>query len=359
MANTTPLRDAFPPPGLSIRPVDPAADPRWDGRLASFPDASFFHTAAWARVLADTYGFKPVYFALTEGETLRALLPLFEVDSWLTGRRGVGLPFTDESGPLCPDDATFQQLQGAAMVHALERHWKSLEVRGGRAFFGLAPASTSFYGHVLDLQHPEAEIFARVDSSVRRAVRKAEQSGLTLSVSQDLSAVETFYALLCKTRQRHGLPAQPFRFFSQIHRHILSQNHGQIVLAHRGTTPVAGAVFFHFGGKVTYKFGASDEKLQHLRANNLVMWEAIRWHAERKFAQLDFGRTSLPNAGLRKFKLGWGTTERSVDYVKYDFKTHAFVTTKDAASGWHNHVFRHLPVALSRIAGVLLYPHIA
>ena len=37
-----------------------------------------------------------------------------------------------------------------------------------------------------------------------------------------------------------------------------------------------------------YKYGASDERHQNLRANNRVMWEAIRRHAADGFAILDF-----------------------------------------------------------------------
>ena len=38
------------------------------------------------------------------------LLPLMEVDSWLTGRRGISLPFTDECEPLYPDAESFKNL---------------------------------------------------------------------------------------------------------------------------------------------------------------------------------------------------------------------------------------------------------
>ena len=37
----------------------------------------------------------------------------------------------------------------------------------------------------------------------------------------------------------------------------------------------------------------------------------------------------------------------------------SYVTARDEASGWHNRVFRALPLSLSRLAGVLLYRHIA
>ena len=155
------------------------------------------------------------------------------------------------------------------------------------------------------------------------------------------------------------MPPQPFPFFASIQRHVLAHNHGWIVLARQGALPVAGAVFFHFGGRAIYKFGASDETQQQLRANNLVMWRAIQHYAREGAASLDFGRTSLSNAGLRKFKLGWGTQEEEIGYLRYDPKAAAFVTARDDAQGWHNRVFQALPLTLSRLAGSLLYRHIA
>jgi len=115
----------------------------------------------------------------------------------------------------------------------------------------------------------------------------------------------------------------------------------------------------HFGRHAIYKFGASDEAQQQLRANNLVMWRAILHYASEGFADLDFGRTSLGNEGLRKFKLGWGARELAADYVRYDFRRSAYVPARDEAQGWHNQVFQALPLPLSRLAGSLLYRHIA
>ena len=381
--------DPPPPPAIrtdggAVQRGDPLEDDGWDARLTVVPSPSFFHGVAWARVLRETYGFQPVYFTLSHhpadsGASLlpndkpaspaslprhhplefHALLPVMEVNSWLTGRRGVSLPFTDECAPLCADADSFRRLFQEVLEHARARSWNYLECRGGKPWFANAPASTSFYGHQLDLNAGETALWARVGGAVRRAVRKAEQSGLTVEFSQDLDAVRAFFGLLCRTRKRHGLPVQPFRFFESIHRHVLSLDQGWVVLARHGQVPVAGAVFFHFGKTVIYKFGASNEAFQHLRPNNLVMWEAIRWHARRGFGVLDFGRTSLENEGLRRFKLGWGTRERRIDYFRYDPRKAGFVTARDASSGWHNRIFKTLPIPLSRLIGAALYRHVA
>lgn len=339
--------------------MNPLEDSRWDAKLAQVPGTTLFHASAWSQVLRDTYGFKPVYFTAGSRERLDSLLPVMEVDSWLTGRRGIALPFTDECAPLCRTPDQFNRLKAGALVHARLRGWKYLEYRGGTTHFAGTPASTSYFGHSLDLAQGEPGLFARMEPAARRAVRKAEQSGLTITVTQDLASMRTFYRLLCLTRKRHGLPAQPFRFFANIQRHILVKNLGQIFLASRGAVPVAGAVYFHWQDQAIYKFGASDESLQHLRANNLVMWEAIKWHARRRFACLDFGRTSCSNEGLRRFKLSWGTIERKIDYFRHDLGTGAFIPVRDAASGWYNRIFRLTPVSVSRVAGAWLYKHVA
>ena len=347
--------------GLTVRRVDPLVDDeQWDADLAECPGASFFHSAAWARTLHSAYGFTPGYFTLRDSGRLRAVLPMMEVDSWLTGRRGVSLPFTDECAPLCADSDAFGHLYRASLDYAKFRGWKHLEYRGGRPLFsGAPPASSSFLDHSLDLRAGETALFAGLDSTARRAVKKAERSNLSIEFSRDLEAVRAFHGLLRKTRKRHGVPPQPFRFFAAIHRHILSQNHGWVVLARAGGVPVAGAVYFRFGKTVIYKYGASDDAFQELRPNNLVMWRAIQRHAQEGFETFDFGRTSLENEGLRRFKLAWGATERRIDYVRADPRTEAFAPAKKPSPAWTVRCLRIFPDPVLRLIGAALYRHAA
>jgi hypothetical protein len=348
-----------PSGSASVGGLNPLELSDWDARVAVLPGAGFFHTSAWARVLQATYGYQPCYLAISSSGPLHSVLPLMEVASWLTGRRGISLPFTDAVDPLVSKAESFRILWSAALDVARKRGWKYLECRGGKKWLPEAPASTSFLNHVLELSGNESAMLAGVDDSVRRALRKAEQSGLIIEFSQSLDSVRAFYRLLGLTRRRHGVPPQPFSFFANIHENILAKHHGWVVLARKGAVPVAGALFFHSNGTALYKFGASDEAYQHLRANNFVMWHAIRHYAREGLTRLDFGRTSLGNEGLRKFKLGWGTLEERIDYVRYDLRQAAFVTARDEVTGWHNRFFRAMPPAISRLAGTLLYRHIA
>jgi len=343
----------------SLQAVNPADFGDWDTKVQSHPHYSFFHGAAWAKVLQDTYGFTPLYLTNGAAGQDQSLLPVMEVRSWLTGRRGVGLPFTDDSRPLCGGADAFPKLFSKAVEEGRKRGWKSLECRGGREGLENATPSLAFYGHYVALDVDEARLFAHLDSSARRAVRKAEKSGVTTEISRGAEAMRTFYRLQCRTRKKHGLPPQPFAFFRNIQKHILSQNLGIVVTASHQGRPIAASVYFQLGERAIYKFGASDERFQEFRGTNLVMWEAIKWHAAHGARSLHLGRTSLANDGLRRSKLGWGAREERIEYVKYDLRADRFVADHDETSGWHTRVFRRMPGPLARLAGALLYRHIA
>lgn len=342
------------------RIVDPLQEPQWDAKLeVAFPEVSPFQRAAWARVLHSTYGYAPRYLAAAADDNLSCVLPLLEVRSWLTGARGVSLPFTDNCPALGATAARLPGLYAALFALARARRWKYIELRGTPPRHPDDPPSVSFHGHALDLSVPAATLFARFDSAVRRAVRKAETAGVTVEFEHSLSAVQTFYTLLRKTRTRHGLPPQPWRFFAEIHRHIVAPGFGSVVVARYRQVPVAASVFIFSGPNLLYKFSASDEAYQQVRGNNLVIWRAIEHYAARGFQRLDFGRTSLANDGLRRFKLSWHAEEFPVHYYRYDTRTAAVISTPDkAAEGLHTRVFRVLPQPLTRLIGAALYKHL-
>ena len=77
------------------------------------------------------------------------------------------------------DAGAVKSLISNALALGRARGWKHVEFRGGRKCFAEAPASLSFYSHTVDLAADEDALFARVEPSVRRAVRKAEKEGLT------------------------------------------------------------------------------------------------------------------------------------------------------------------------------------
>ena len=336
--------------------ANPLADPGWDDLILTHPGATFFHSTAWARVLHATYRAAPCHLVRRGEFHLRDLLPVMEMRSPLTGRRGVSLPFTDQCDPLLHEDTGADDAFARVCQAGMERGWVFWE---GRGDWGVSGPSVSHWGHDLKLDRDPDRVFDRFSPAVRRAIRKAEKEGLSVRTETTPESMRAFFELHCQTRRKHGVPPQPVEFFENIQREVLAKEAGFVALASLRNRPVAASVFFHFGSKAIYKFGASDSAFLALRGNNLVMFEAIRWLSRHGIEQLDFGRTSKSNEGLRRFKAGFGAAEREIHTCRYDFRMQQWIGGRDQAQGWHNRVFGWMPLPLLRLAGRLLYRHLA
>ncbi len=343
---------------LQMRIVDPVNDPGWDHVVALHRDAGCFHTSAWAKVLQQTYNHQPFYLQFSRRGRLAALVPLMEVRSLFTGRRGVCLPFSDSCEPLIFDPEAVGLVRDHLVRFARERGWRHLEIRGGKSLQLAARPAVKFYGHTLDLCSGAEELITRFASPVRRAIRKAERSDVSARVVRNRQAIDDFYRLHVQTRRRHGLPPQPISFFVSIYEHIIRPGFGFTVLAHRGSRPIASAIFFRFGKNALYKYGASDKRFQELRANNLVMWQGIQFLARTGAEKLHFGRTECENDGLRRFKLSWGTEEETIGYFRVDPSGRQCLAPARNDSGFHQRIFGRLPLMVNRLAGSMIYPHL-
>ena len=343
--------------------IDPLGRSGWDDLVLSSPNYSFFHSADWARVLHEAYGYKPVYISIGRSGKIAAVIPCMEVKSILTGTRAVSLPFSDYCEPIVLDgDAgreAIEDLIGRLFDYGKQAAWRSIDLRWDTVALQQAPPSFTCYGHTIDLTDTESQAFSKLRDSTRRNIKKAIGEGVKVEVFDSMSALREFYRLNCLTRKAHGLPPQPFRFFEKVYEHVVAKGKGIVVLASHQGANVAGAVYVHLGQKAIYKYGASDRGFQHLRANNLVMWEAIRWYSGRGFRSLCLGRTERTNPGLLQFKRGWNAQERAIRYYRYDVRRESFVTEAAASrSNGGNSLFRRMPIPLLRMTGSVLYRHI-
>lgn len=337
--------------------TNPLEHENWDSNLLSHEDYSFFHTATWANILHESYGYKPLYFTMNDKNFSTAMIPFMEVNSPLTGKRGVSLPFTDYCEPIISNNGQHEEIFTHATEYGKKNGWKYIEMRGGKKFFDKHEPSEFYFGHTLDLTEGIKKISSKLRDSTKRNIKKAEKEGIKVEITNSRHALNEFTRLNSLTRRDHGLTPQPYYFFNNIYDQILSKNTGTISLATFNNKAIAGNVFFLFGEKAVYKYGASDRNYQHLRANNLVMSKAIEWCCENGYKSLCFGRTEPDNDGLRQFKMGWGTEEDVIKYYKYDIRKDSFVKNPPQVSAFQHKIFNKLPIPVLNALGTLLYKH--
>lgn len=330
----------------------------WNDIVLSHPDYSFFHTQEWIDLISRSYNYKNISIVNNEADSAFEYFPLMEINSFITGKRAVSLPFSDYCEPLFNDQSSFDKHFNKLIVKGRESGWKYLEIKGGEKFLSQHEPATIDFGHLLQLVSDEQKLFSQFSSNTKRNIKKALSEELTIEISSSEKSVIDYYNLNCITRKRHGLPPQPFLFFKYLFDKIISKGKGTICLAAQNGQIIAGAVYLHFGKKVLYKYGASDLTFQNLRANNLVMWEAIRHYAKLGFQDFYFGKTEPENEGLRRFKIGWNTKEYELKTYRFDFKKDRFVKLRTKTHGDHNKYFSVLPIPVLKLIGKWAYRHI-
>lgn len=305
----------------------------------------------------ETYGYRPLYFVSRKRGGLETVVPVMEVDSLWTGRRGVSLPFTDYCDPILADEGGFSDVLPRIQRFGEQRGWDYLEMRGTDGALGVGPCSAEYYGHRLSLARDEEAFKKKIRNSTLRNIKKAVAAGVEVEVLDSVEGMREFYRLNSLTRRDHGLPPQPWKFFERLHGLVLSTGKGFLALGRFQGQTIAGVFFFAFGQEAIFKYGASEKRFQHLRANNLIMWEAIRRCREMGMETLCLGRTDLDHQGLKQFKDGWGARETRIAYVRYDFRRETFRGPFPVRSGLPEKVFRKLPLPLLEALGRVLYKH--
>jgi hypothetical protein len=153
------------------------------------------------------------------GESLQNGIVFCRVESWITGRRLVSLPFSDHCEPLVDDPACLYFLLSTLQERFKAENWKSMEIRPVQRLevsAGLRPVHC-YYFHWLDLTPDVPTLFANLhQSSTQRKIQRAEREALTYQDGCSESLLEDFYDLLLLTRRRHGVPPQPRNWFRNL-----------------------------------------------------------------------------------------------------------------------------------------------
>lgn len=353
-------------PSTAAYLLDPLSDPRWERFLQRHPQASLFHSTAWLRALAQTYGYEPLaYTTAAPGVELRNGIVMCRVKSFLTGRRLVSLPFSDHCEPLV-DSNDDLRLFAAPLEHECQvNRARYLEFRPLQKFDLPIPLHASripYAFHKLDLTPDLESIFRSFHkSSTQRKIVRSQREGLTYSEGTSGEFLDAFYELKKKARAKHNLPSQPREWFANLVR-AFGENI-KIRLALKDDRPIAAMMTIRYKDTLVYKYGGSDPRFNRLGSMHFLFWTAIQEAKAMGLRCLDFGRTDQHQHGLITFKSRWGCTQSSLTYVRYGTSTrstHIFdLPSRQLKTRLTKFVLSYLGSDTLSILGRLLYRHIA
>ena len=288
----------------TVRRLDPRTDPWWAEFVERHPHASVFHSPAWLEALSRTYGYTPfVWTTSPDGTPLRSGVVFCSINSWLTGRRLVSLPFSDHCEPLI-DQEDLPVFARAIEEEVEKGGWRYVEIRPLNAFplaTSLCHTTVPYHFHQLDLEPDSMTLFRKFHKdSIQRKIRRAERERLRYEEGSSEKLLDHFYRLFKMTRGRHNLPVQPRSWFTN-----LMASFGptlKIRVAYKQDLALAAMITIRHKNTMVYKYGASDSRFSPAGGVHLLYWQSIQDAKNCGLQYFDLGRTDNGQDGLVTFK---------------------------------------------------------
>lgn len=280
--------------GVTMEVRETATDPEWDAFVAAADGGDITQTSAWAQ-LKGTLGFRPVRILVRDDESIvggaQVLVKSFGV---------LGAAAYSPKAPLLRPDVDAAQIQD--VVAAMTREVRMRRVR----HFVLQPAQRSYWVGAsllasdyvqarvssfpsvtvfIDLSEDEEAQFATFRRSVRRNIRRTLRAGGRLREGT-YEDIPRFHRLHAYSAERNGFRATSQEYLE----HAWNLMHPQIRLFFYEVAgePLAGVWVSCFAGTMTERLtGWSGDK--HLRPNESIRWELMRWARTRGVQRYDMG----------------------------------------------------------------------
>jgi FemAB-related protein (PEP-CTERM system-associated) len=297
-----PLRNAVETPVEAIEVGVVTPDAQWDAYVASRPEATGYHLAAWAPVFREAFGHDSRYLAARAGGAIVGILPLVTFKTPFLRRFCVSLPFLNYGGIVADHPDAEQALLAAAIAESRAAGASFLELRHSRRRFPSLPAKQHKVAMWLPLETSVDAQWAKLDRKVRNQVRKAEKNGLR-ATRGGLDLVDAFYDVFARNMRDLGTPVYTRRWFRQIL--ATFPDRAGIVCVWRGEEPVAASFTFRHRDSLEVPWASSLRAHNALCGNILLYWEMLRAAVEGGCARFDFGRSS-PGSNTFEFKRQWG-----------------------------------------------------
>lgn len=254
------------------------------------------------------------------------------------GARCMGVSARDDSGKVCgialvffkPGEETLyscrygfhadnqeiarilcKEIQSIAQKNNLNRS----VITSGNAEYCLsdkAPERTSLY---LPLDYADEEaLWLSVPQKTKNMIRKAGKTGIR--IVSDWKYLDDFYAIYAARFCEKSIGIKPLGLFQSISN--LFADDAVFIGALQEDKLVAGTIYIAAGEVVSYAYNASNLDTSSNGANNLVMWEAMKYFHSRGAKYIDLSE-STPDSPVYKYKtrLSKNIEIRPVYY--YDF----------------------------------------
>jgi FemAB-related protein (PEP-CTERM system-associated) len=294
----------------------------WNNFVENASHTSSYHMWEWGEALYFTYGYQRYYLSSVQEERVLGILPLIHVKSMFFGNRLISLPFCEYGGPLLvPELSTREKRQvTTVLLNAANKLAKTLRVNYiemrnpviedaeelvEAQGYAVLPRYVTFR---VDLTRDSDELWANLDKSTRKSIRKAMKNQVTVREVEGEEQLKAFYTLYLKDMRKHGSPPHKYLLFKKFSELFQASSKMRILLAEYEGRFIGGRIVFCDGKTIFCWSSVSDTKYRNLNPSILLLWETIEWGLKNGYHSLEMGRTRKGTT-IYDFKKSWGGRE--------------------------------------------------
>jgi len=288
----------------------------WEETLTRCPNATFFHTHTWAKLMTTTYphlSIATMGFEMADGT--RALLPLLSVRSRFKGMvRSYYSMVPGVYGGIVTDgrrltglelEMVFTKFKGLKFNHIVyvNNPYESYDIPGRYR-------ENEMFTHLLNLNQSYDCIKQNFSRGNKSTINKAMKSGVAIELASTRSDYEAYYEIYQDSLNRWGDRASsfyPFDLFRLIFE--LNSPHIKLWLAKLDGMIIAGSLVFSYNHHVVAWHGAARQSHFEYRPNNLLYAQIIRDACYQGFSYFDFN-PSGGHDGVVHFKESFGAVRK-------------------------------------------------
>lgn len=185
---------------------------------------------------------------------------------------------------------------------------------------GAVPGKTLFTPTTfwIDLTPTEEELMKSFSGKTRYNIRYAQRQGVTVVEDNSDAAFKRYLELTKETVERQGFYAHSKKYHQLMwdylgeRQEVKGERIAHLLTARYKNEIITTWILFTWKDFLYYPYGASTEKHKNVMANNLMMWEAIRFGKKLGLKTFDlWGREE--GKGFTKFKEGYNP--KVVDFL--------------------------------------------
>jgi len=278
----------------------------WD-EFASRCTDLIFYQSVWSRVLKEGLGGQPLYFYLKDGGEIVAGLPGVLLNFRIFKILYASIPY----GHLIGEKSYYSEF-----LHLLKKDFKRKGIDQVR--LAESPFSDSYHPEsfkpisakctVLDLKgYDKEKIWQGYRKNIRRDVRKAQRSGLTIRSSDSIENANIFYRLYLSSMERNRTVAKyPIHWFETLYEFVIKKGLGAILLAELNERAIAGVVLIYSPSSTHYFHNGSEYEFLKFCPNELLIHFALEEAVEKGNSFFDFMGSDPGDLSLLHFKEKWG-----------------------------------------------------